>query len=101
MSKLLNTKETSAIARKLFIKKYKKEDFPSNYLEKLSSNCDPYHTSKCHFIEFAFCLKNMAPFVLFSVIVDRESGEAQIIEAKDISSLPKLEELDSDNMCLN
>jgi hypothetical protein len=100
MGKLLNTDETGNIARKLFVERYKKEDFPPNYLKKLSSSFDPYSVPKHHLIEFVFCLKDMTPFVLFAVLVNRESGDAQIIESKEISQLPKWENLDHNGFYL-
>ncbi|MDR1140713.1 MAG: hypothetical protein LBL62_03405 [Planctomycetaceae bacterium] len=91
--KLIRAKEATQIAIKLLESRYPKDEYPPYILSRLIAEIDPYYKSKCYLVEIGLILKDGDFFVFFSVLIDRESSQSEIIVEKNISFLPPLEQL--------
>ncbi|MDR1269163.1 MAG: hypothetical protein LBK82_06535 [Planctomycetaceae bacterium] len=91
--KLIRVNEAVSIAIKLLESRYQKDEYPPYILSRLIAIIDPYYKSKCYLVEIGLILKDEDFFVFFSVLINRESGQQEIIVEKNISSLPPLEQL--------
>jgi hypothetical protein len=89
--KLIRVNEATQIAVKLLESQHKKDEYPPDILSRLIAVIDPYCKKKCYLVEIGLILKKGDFFVFFSVLIDRESGQPEIIVEKNISSLPPLE----------
>jgi hypothetical protein len=92
-TKLMRVNEATQIAIKLLESRHQKDEYPPDILSKLIAVIDPYYKRKCYLVEIGLILKDGDFFVFFSVLIDRESGQLEIIVEKNISSLPPLERL--------